>query len=106
MGHGDRHAPAGTTAYGFRYWTDGAVVNPGFAVDTIRVGGTVDNATSPTGWTFNGFSQLANGQSTETFFHYYLAESRSYIGNDSSLCGAYNFLSATGSRSSATRTAC
>ena len=84
--------PAGTTAYGFRYWTDGAVVNPGFAVDTITVTGTVDNATNTTGWTISGFSQLANGQSTDTFFHYYLAESRSYIGNDSSLCGAYNFL--------------
>jgi immune inhibitor A len=84
--------PAGTTAYGFRYWTDGFVVNPGFAVDTISVAGTVDNATVTTGWTFSGFTQLTNGQSTDVFFHYYLAESRSYIGNDSSLCGAYNFL--------------
>ena len=43
--------PAGTTAYRFRYWTDGAVVEPGFAVDSINVGGTVDNATSTAGWT-------------------------------------------------------
>lgn len=85
--------PAGTTAYGFRYWTDGAVVNPGFAVDSIQIGGgAVDNATDTTGWTFSGFAQLTNGQFSQSYFHYYLAESRSYIGNDASLCGAYNFL--------------
>jgi immune inhibitor A len=83
--------PAGTTAYGFRYWTDGAVVNPGFAADSIAFQGTVDNATSTTGWTLNGFMQLAGGQFTQSYFHYYLAESRSYIDNDTSLCGAYNF---------------
>jgi immune inhibitor A len=33
-----------------------------------------------------------NGQYTESFFHYYLAESRSYLLNDTSLCGAYNGL--------------
>jgi immune inhibitor A len=84
--------PAGTTAYGFRYWTDGAVVRPGFAADTITIGSTVDNATDTTGWTFAGFAQLTNGSFTQSYFHYYLAESRSYIGNDTSLCGAYNFL--------------
>jgi immune inhibitor A len=83
--------PAGTTAYGFRYWTDGAVVNPGFAVDSIAFQGTVDNATSTAGWTLNGFVQLSGGQFTQSYFHYYLAESRSYIDNDTSLCGAYNF---------------
>ncbi len=85
--------PAGTSAYRFRYWTDGAVVRPGFAVDTIAVGGTIDNATSTSGWTLDGFRQLTGGQFTETYFHYYLAESRSYVRNDTSLCGAYNFLS-------------
>jgi immune inhibitor A len=84
--------PAGTTAFRFRYWTDAAVTRPGFAVDTISVGGTTDNATSTAGWTLNGFRQLTNGQYSETFFHYYLAESRSYTRNDVSLCGAYNFL--------------
>ena len=39
-----------------------------------------------------GFQQLANGQYTQTFFHYYLAESRSFTRSDTSLCGAYNFL--------------
>jgi immune inhibitor A len=85
--------PAGATAYRFRYWTDASVVGPGIAVDTIAVGTTVDNATSTAGWTLSGFLQVANSQYTETFFHYYLAESRSYTRNDTSLCGAYNFLS-------------
>jgi immune inhibitor A len=84
--------PAGTTAYRFRYWTDAFVVRPGFAVDTISVGGVVDNATNPGAWTLSGFRQLAGGQFTESYFHYYLAESRSYIRSDTSLCGAYNFL--------------
>jgi immune inhibitor A len=84
--------PAGTTAYRFRYWTDGFVVNPGFAVDSITVGGITDNATSTAGWTLSGFAQLSAGQYTESFFHYYLAESRSYVRMDTSLCGAYNFL--------------
>jgi immune inhibitor A len=84
--------PEGTTAYGFRYWTDAFVTRPGFAVDTISVGGVVDNATSTAGWTFAGFQQLTDGRFTQTFFHYYLAESRSYQRSDTSLCGAYNFL--------------
>jgi immune inhibitor A len=87
--------PAGTTAYRFRYWTDSFVVRPGFAVDTIAVGGSVDNSTSTAAWTLNGFLQVTGGQFTETFFHYYLAESRNYLGNDTSLCGAYNFLTAS-----------
>src|SRR5688572_210081 len=84
--------PAGTTSYGFRYWTDAFVARPGFAVDSISVGGVVDNATTTTGWTLAGFQQLTNGQYTQTFFHYYLVESRSYQRSDTSLCGAYNFL--------------
>ncbi len=84
--------PKGTTAYRFRYWTDAFVTRPGFAVDTIAVGGDVDNATSTAGWTFAGFQQLTDGRFTQTFFHYYLAESRSYQRSDTSLCGAYNFL--------------
>jgi immune inhibitor A len=84
--------PAGTSAYRFRYWTDAAVVRPGFAVDAISAGGVVDNATNPSAWTFDGFTRLTNGQFTETYFHYYVGESRSYVRNDTSLCGAYNFL--------------
>jgi immune inhibitor A len=84
--------PAGMSAYRFRYWTDEAVVNPGIAIDSISVIGFTDNSTNPSGWALNGFRQLTAGQFTETYFHYYLVESRSYIGNDRSLCGAYNFL--------------
>jgi immune inhibitor A len=84
--------PAGTTAIRFRYWTDGAVVGAGFAVDTINIGGVIDNATNAAAWTLAGFRQITNSQYTENFFHYYLAESRSYLLNDTSLCGAYNQL--------------
>lgn len=87
--------PAGTAAFRFRYWTDSFVVRPGIAIDSISVAGTVDNATSTAGWTFAGFVRIANGQYTQTYFHYYLAESRSYLRNDTSLCGAYNFLTAS-----------
>lgn len=85
--------PAGTTHIRLRYWTDGAVVGQGFAADTIQVGtDPVDDATDPEPWDFAGFSRVANGEVTETFFHYYLVESRSYVRNDKSLCGAYQFL--------------
>ena len=88
--------PAGTTHIRFRYWTDASVVGQGFAVDSIQVGsGPVDNGTNPSAWTFDGFSQVANGQVTKTFFHYYLIESRNYVRNDTSLCGAYVFLTDT-----------
>jgi immune inhibitor A len=86
--------PAGTTAYRFRYWTDGAVVEQGFAADSIQVTGQpLENATSTAGWTLDGFKQLTGGQYTQAYFRYYLAESRSYIRSDKSLCGAYNFIS-------------
>jgi len=85
--------PVGTNAFRFRYWTDGAVTRPGFAVDSIALAGNVDHSTNPTLWSLDGFTQLTNGAYTQTFPHYYLVESRSYIANDESLCGAYNFLS-------------
>jgi immune inhibitor A len=85
--------PAGATDIGFRYWTDGAVVGLGFAVDSISLdGGPVDDATDPSAWTFDGFSQLTDGQVTTIAFHYYLVESRSYVRNDVNLCGTYQFL--------------
>jgi immune inhibitor A len=84
--------PAGATAYGFRYWTDGATVRPGFAVDSVSVLGSTDDMTSTAAWTLNGFVQLTNGSFSKSYFHYYLAESRSYYLGDRSLCGAYNFI--------------
>jgi immune inhibitor A len=88
--------PAGTTNIGFRYWTDGAVVGQGFAVDSIAVnGGAIDDGSNPAPWTFGGFLQTTNGQFTKTYFHYYLAESRSYVRSDIALCGAYLFITNT-----------
>jgi immune inhibitor A len=84
--------PAGTAAYGFRYWTDAFVTKPGFAVDTISFQGTTDHATDTAGWTLNGFAQLSNGIYRQPVSHYYLVESRSYVDNDASLCGAFNLL--------------
>ena len=84
--------PAGTSAIRFRYWTDGAVTRPGFAADSIQFGSVSDNATDTSAWTFAGFKQLTNGQFTESYFRYYLAESRNILVGDRSLCGAYNFL--------------
>jgi immune inhibitor A len=88
--------PAGATHIGFRYWTDGAVVGQGFAVDSISLGGgTPDDGSMPGAWTFGGFMQTTNGQFSKTYFHYYLAESRSYVRSDTALCGAYLFITDT-----------
>jgi immune inhibitor A len=90
---GTATVPAGATDIGFRYWTDGAVANPGFAVDSIQLGaGPVDDATDPSGWTFDGFSQLTGGAYEITAFHYYLIENRTYLRQDENLCGTYQFL--------------
>jgi len=85
--------PMGATDIGFRYWTDGAVVGQGFAVDSIQLGTEpIDTASDPSAWTFDGFSQVTDGQVTNTYYHYYLAESRSYVRSDTALCGAYNWV--------------
>ena len=85
--------PAGATDIGFRYWTDGAVAQQGFAVDSIQLNGDpVDDATDPSVWTFDGFQQLTDGAFQVERFHYYLVESRTYLRQDSNLCGVYQFL--------------
>jgi immune inhibitor A len=85
--------PAGATDIGFRYWTDGAVAQKGFAVDSIQLNGDpVDDATDPSVWTFDGFQQLTDGGYQVEQFHYYLVESRTYLRQDSNLCGVYQFL--------------
>ncbi|MCC6300873.1 MAG: immune inhibitor A [Anaerolineales bacterium] len=89
----DLSAYAGqTVTIGFRYWTDGAVANPGFSVDEISITGQpVDGAESDAGWTFSGFS-VTNGTVTQFYPNYYVAEYRKYIGYDKSLrTGPYNF---------------
>jgi immune inhibitor A len=84
----DLSAYAGqTVTLGFRYWTDGAAVEPGFQVDAIELDGTqLDD-----GWTFDGF-RSTTGSETQLFNNYYLAENRQYTGYDESLrVGPYNF---------------
>jgi immune inhibitor A len=71
---------------GFRYWTDGAVVESGFQVDDITLDGTAHDD----GWTFDGF-RVTTGEETAFFFNAYLAENRQYVGDDNSLKTAYNF---------------
>lgn len=84
--------PAGTNAIRFRYWTDGAFVEPGFIVDSIALGDFTDDGSNVEAWEFGGFFQVTDGKVQGTAFHYYLIESRSYLRNDVSLKGAYNFI--------------
>jgi immune inhibitor A len=82
----------GNVLLGFRYWTDGATVEPGFQVDAISIaGGPIDGAETDAGWTFDGF-RTTTGTETTPFFNAYVAENRQYIGYDDSLrTGPYNF---------------
>ena len=82
----------GNVLLGFRYWTDGAVVNTGFIVDAINITGyPADGAETDTGWTFEGF-KTSTGAESRLYSHYYVAEFRQYRGYDLSLqTGPYNF---------------
>lgn len=81
-----------TVDIGFRYWTDGAVVEPGFMVDDIAISGqALDDAEGNAGWTFDGFS-TTTGSETNYFFNAYVAEFRQYRTYDTGLqTGPYNF---------------
>jgi immune inhibitor A len=86
-------AAAGTdTLVGFRYWTDVAVVNPGFMADEIVIAGEGPfGAEVDDGFTLDGFRTTA-GTETAMYAHYYIAANRRYIGYDEGLqTGAYNF---------------
>jgi len=76
----------------FRYWTDGAVVNPGFMVDQIVVGDEGPLTADPNdGITLNGF-RITTGTETNHYFNAYIAENRQYVGYDEGLrTGPYNF---------------
>jgi immune inhibitor A len=79
--------PAGAQV-GFRYWTDGAAVEPGFMVDAVAINGVpvADEA-----WTLDGFTETV-GTQQDAFFNAYIAENRTYTGYDVSLkTGPYNF---------------
>jgi immune inhibitor A len=89
----DLSAYAGqTVTIGFRYWTDGAVANPGFFVDDIAISGqALDDAESDPGWTYAGFTRSGSVIS-QSFFNAYFAELRNYRGYDDGLrTGPYNF---------------
>ena len=78
----DLSAYTGNVLLGFRYWTDGAVVRPGFQVDEITVTGhPTDGAESTAGWTFvpplGGF-RVTTGVETPEYFNAYVAEFRQY----------------------------
>jgi len=88
----DLSAYTGDVLLGFRYWTDVAVVEPGFMVDDIQVTGyPLDDAESDAGWTFDGF-RLTTGTESGYYNNYYVAEFRQYRGFDASLATAYNFV--------------
>ena len=89
----DLSAYAGqTVTLGFRYWTDGAVAQPGFGVDEIAITGLpTDGAEADAGWNYAGFSRTT-GTVTQSFFNAYFGEFRQYKGYDESLkTGPYNF---------------
>ncbi|MGH3335123.1 MAG: M6 family metalloprotease domain-containing protein, partial [Nocardioides sp.] len=80
-----------TVTLGFRYWTDGAVAEPGFQADNVTLDGTsVGTAESDEGWTFAGF-RTTTGSEIQEFFNAYVGENRQYDGYDTSLKTAYNF---------------
>jgi immune inhibitor A len=91
----DLSAFTGPTLLGFRYWTDGFVVHPGFMVDEISVTGSpTDGAEADAGWTFDpasGGFRVTTGTEQSFHFNAYIAEYRRYSGYDTSLRTAYNF---------------
>src|SRR5262245_6350504 len=76
----------------FRYWTDGATVGSGFAVDDVAITGlATDGGETDPGWTYAGFTRTT-GTITTTHFNAYFGEYRQYRGYDESLkTGPYNF---------------
>ncbi len=89
----DLSAFTGPTLVGFRYWTDVAVINPGFMADEISVSGdpAVYGGETDEGWTLDGF-RVTTGTETGFYFNAYVAEFRQYRGYDDGLrTGPYNF---------------
>ena len=87
----DLSAYTGDVLLGFRYWTDVAVVEPGFMVDNLVVGDyPMDGAEDDAGWTFEGFRRTT-GTESAFYSNYYVAEFRQYRGYDAGLANAYNF---------------
>lgn len=82
----------GPVLVGFRYWTDVAIVNPGFKVDNLQItGSALDDAETEFGWTYDGFTRT-DGVETSSHFNAYVAAYRQYRGYDDALrTGPYNF---------------
>jgi immune inhibitor A len=84
----DLSAYTGPALLGFRYWTDGAVVERGFSVDDVQINGGGEIID---GWTFDGF-RVTTGVEEQAFFNAYIAAFRNYRGYDVNLdTGPYNF---------------
>ena len=84
---------SGYSHIGFRYWTDVAVVNPGFMVDDIQIDGVSIGDAEDDGadWAFTGF-KVTTGTEESSHFNAYIAEFRQYRGEDAGLAsGPYNF---------------
>jgi immune inhibitor A len=81
-----------TVTLGFRYWTDGAVAEPGFGVDEIAITGLpTDGGETDPGWAYAGFIRTT-GTVVQSFANFYVAEFRQYVGYDEGLkTGPYNF---------------
>lgn len=76
----------GDVLVGFRYWTDGAVAEPGLQVDAVTI-----NGAPVAGWTLDGFTET-NGTAENSYFNAYVAEYRAYNGYDLGLLtGPYSF---------------
>ncbi len=88
----DLSAYTGDVLFGFRYWTDSVVVEPGFMIDDILITGyPLDDAESNAGWTFTGFT-LTTGTESAYYSNYYVTEFRQYRGFDDTLrTGPYSF---------------
>jgi immune inhibitor A len=82
-----------TVTIGFRYWTDGAVVESGFMIDNLQISGQALDGAEPGGvaWAFKGF-KASTGEESQFYFNAYVAEFRQYRGYDTGLqTGPYNF---------------
>ncbi|MEN8239487.1 MAG: immune inhibitor A domain-containing protein, partial [Actinomycetota bacterium] len=88
----DLSAYTGDVMLRFHYWTDVAVIEPGFMVDDIVITGyPLDGAEEDAGWEFHGF-RTTTGEETGSYFNAYVAENRVYMGYDDGLrVGVYNF---------------
>ena len=62
---------------------------------TVTFGSTTDDMSDLSKFELKGFRKVTGGSYTETYHHWYLAESRSPVLQDRSLCGAYQFTTAT-----------